>query len=132
MNNSICSHWGLPDPQSNSPNCGTYATGNMSTILKYCCKNGPIANYSDGGAPSYCFQYCNITDPGLNYQSVQQCIFDQASLGNSTGLDHGLQVDCGPGKNTATSNAPRAGVKLTWILLGSALIGALMAGDMAV
>lgn len=127
MNYSICNQFAIPEPQIESPYCAVSAIGNLTSVLKLCCQDGPIANYSSApNIPTYCFQYCDITNPELSYESVQSCISYQIVLYNATQSSYGHDTVCGPGLNT-TSSAPTLRTrKLAWAALGIALMCAVV------
>jgi hypothetical protein len=120
MNYSLCANnWGVPEPPKNSPNCAVSSAGNMSAILKSCCHNGPIANYSRGPEqPTYCFQYCNITDPTLSYIDVQSCISNQITIQNISVVNQTTEITCGPGVNKTSIASTNGMNKLVWTLVG--------------
>ena len=109
-----------------------YNTDGQFAILRNCCRNGPIANYTGDDAPSDCFQYCNITDSGLTYQAVSQCIRSGLEKANMT-----APWICGIGKHNnvtvISSSAPTPGKKnLGWMMLAIAITYTVMGADMAV
>jgi hypothetical protein len=104
-------------------------------ILKSCCGNGPIANYTGDGAPPDCFQYCNITDPSLTPDLVSECI--------KTALDKNAKVDttwiCGLGEHNnvtiiSSGTSTSAPKNLGWIMLAIGIVSAAAAAtaDLAV
>jgi hypothetical protein len=136
MNYTYCQQSALPDPPTDSPNCAMYADFGQAAILKSCCRNGPIANYSGDAYPTYCFQYCNITDPGLTSDDVKQCILDQLAHTPSN-LSYSTTFDCGTGKNATTapsrSSASRPELRnLGWIFLVITITIAILGADVAV
>ena len=127
MNYSLCANLGVPDPPKDSANCGVSTAGNLTTILKSCCNGGPIANYSRGpDEPTYCFQYCNITDPNLSYLDVQNCILGQMRAQNFTGPLQALDISCGPAANKTSSASKGRVNKLVWTLLGLVVVQAVL------
>ena len=124
MNYSMCQQYSLPNPPTRSETCALYAGANSTAILQKCCNNGPIANYSDNGVPTYCFQYCNITDPTLTYTAAVACISEEVTKVNFT-----PEYLCGPKLNTTSmhSNAPRLQAQhLGWLLLTAAIAGEIL------
>jgi hypothetical protein len=135
-NNTYClqSSPGDPRPLTASPVCvipiGVNQGINLTTVLKSCCGSGAsIATYGNlypNGLGFPCFQYCNITQPALNYTQVQQC------LSNSPGTT-GITISCGGGYNTTQkSDALRhkSGVSRLWLVVfGLAMAGSVLGGD---
>ena len=131
MNYTFCSLYpSVQDPPTKSPNCAVGTWANQSAVLKSCCGNGPIGNYSWDQLPTYCFQYCNITDPTLTVDDVSQCLTSHLSNINMTTI-----FVCGTGQNVTSSHssASRSGMtKLGWILLALAMTGVVWGTELAV
>lgn len=145
MNYSLCNNLAIPLPPTASASCGVASTvANFSTILKTCCNNGPIANYSqspsrggDPNGPTYCFQYCNITDPNLSYLDVERCIMGNITLNqnlSAIGQPQALDVFCIPAANgtltvsTGSKTIVGGMSRVVWAILGIGLVGAVFSG----
>ena len=128
MNDSVCQSWvgGIPDPPTTSATCAIAIYSNTSAILKSCCHNAPMATYGENlSAPYTCFQYCNITDPGLTWQDVQTCI-SNASKQQNQNL---TELVCGPGYNNTTGSSKNGTDKIRGNL-GRMILGLAIAAVM--
>jgi hypothetical protein len=130
-NSSICIRTTPPDPppptaaQVCAIPLGISQGVNLTTILTKCCGSGAqIAPYGSfyANLGFDCFQYCNITQPGLNYTQVEQCIED------SEGSLH-FGWNCGP-TETEESSASRATTgNLVWAMFGIVMTGFLLGNN---
>jgi hypothetical protein len=124
--NYTCQQTALANPPTDSPTCALYAFSNSFAILQKCCNNGPVGNFSIAGFPN-CFQYCNITDPSLSYNTALQCMQDEL-LHTSGG-----EFDCGPGLNKTSTHSIAPGLQkpgLRWMLLAAAVASAIVGAEM--
>ncbi|KAF2672747.1 hypothetical protein BT63DRAFT_420959 [Microthyrium microscopicum] len=116
MNFTPCLQWtSLPNPPTTSATCALFGLPNNTAILHKCCNHGPIENYTAGGLPDYCFQYCKITDPALDWNSAYQCIQEEIPLMGGSG-----EIICGPALNKTTSHSVGSGpgkLELGWMIL---------------
>lgn len=127
MSNSLnCSQYSgtrLDLPTIGIPQCAIINAGNNSAIVSNCC-GGPTAIFTSDrpNPPPSCFIYCNITNPGLTYQTVSTCILSQM-VNVSAGV-----VSCTDGKPTNTTSKSSAASVHSMGVLGWMTIGFFITG----